>query len=449
LEEGAFGRSGQSLVLLADPVPRPAGRAHPNRRYAGTARKVPDLPLAPSHARVLRTATLACLWAAAAAGQTVPAEPQAGAAPALPDARPGEIAVQLDATGALAARLGQQAPADDAHLCATLTLPGGRQDYLLRFGADPGESVLDPARPGLVLTVAGLDAAAPEQVAPRNGSLQVAIGGQTFFGSTQPGAPFRLELSLLPGQDGGRFVARHLVDRSGQQVIDLAGAWRCAALPAAVATARPDPDPGPVRALASPVPNATTTVAPAPEPPAQAAASAAPDMAIAATPALPAGTAFRHLLTDLDHASPSGAANRPPQQPDRPDVAALPNPSSAFARQTSPGIVPPLPQVAIASPEFSSRRVFIHYRRGSQRGAAVADDLARTLDPQFARTEIRTVDAGPGAPEIRYFFADDAAAAHALARKLGGARSPWHVRSFTTFVPSPLPGTLELWVPER
>ncbi len=429
-------------------------------------------------------AALACLWAG---GHAAPARARDLATP-LPDVRPGEVAVQLDATGAVSARLAQQAPADDTHLCATLILPGGRQDYLLRFGADPAASVLDPARPALVLTVAGLDGAAPAQTGPRDGSVQVAIGGQTFFGSTQPGAPFRLEVSLLPGQDGGRIHARHLTDRSGQQVIDLDGAWRCATTPTAVATAgtpAPDLDPAPAAppstglastspALATPASPAATPIAPAPEPIVTAAgptppaldvpalnvpalnvpasrapAVGAPGPDAPAAPALPPATAFRRLLTDLDQAGPPGGTPPAPPPPALPRVASPPDVPRARVLQAPPGVVPPLPGIAVANPEFSRRRVFIHYRGGSRRGAAVADDLARTLDPQFARTEIRTVAAAPGAAEIRYFFDEDAAAARALSRSLGGAHSPWRVRSFTGFAPSPSPGTLELWVPER
>ena len=432
----------------------------------------PQEPAGVTRARVLRAATaLACLWAVAARGQPLPAQTQPDdPVPALPDARPGEVAVQLDADGALAAHVARQAPADDAHLCATLTLPGGRQDYLLRFGADPGASVLDPTRPGLVLTVAGLDDASSAQAGPRNGSLQVAIGGQTFFGSTQPGAPFRLEVSLLPGQDGGRLRARHLVDRTGQQVIDLDGAWRCAASPTAVATARPSaPDPGlglalPLSAdpattgrayagtaLAGAASPAATPTAPAPEPAVAPAGSTPPDLDAATAPGTPPATAFRHLLTELDRTGQSGGAATAPSVPAMPRAAAPQDMPHAHVLQALSGIAPPppLPGVAAANPEFSRRRVFIHYRGGSRRGALVADDLARTLDPQFARTEIRTVAMTPGMAEVRYFFADDAAAAHALARRLGGAHSPWRVRSLTTFTPSPPPGTLELWVPER
>ncbi len=202
-------------------------------------------------------------------------------------------------------------------------------------------------------------------------------------------------------------------------------------------------------APAAPASPAATAIAPGPEPAVTAAGPTprAPDAP--AAPGLPPATAFRHLLTELDQAGPSGGAAPAPPPPAPPRVAAPQDVPRARVPETLSGVVPPLPSVAVAKPEFSRRRVFIHYRGGSRRGAAVADDLARTLDPQFARTEIRTVAATPGTAEIRYFFDDDAAAARALARSLGGARSPWRVRSFTGFAPSPSPGTLELWVPER
>ncbi len=447
-----------------------------------------------SRARGLGAATaVACLWVAAAGAQPAqdpapPPDAQAAApvAPRVPDGRAGEVAVQLAATGALVAGLARQAPADDAHFCATLALAGGRQDYLLRFGADPEASVLDPARPGLVLTVAGLDDVASGEPGPRDGSIQVAIGGQTFFGSTQPGAPFRLELSLLAGRDGGRFVARHLADRSGRQVIDLAGAWRCAAAPTAVAAAA-ETAPGPggsppadgpsadsanagARAAAlpataepqppAPAPAATnapvpampaTTSAPTVADPAPTAPALAAPVLAAPSPAepLPAGPAFRQLLATLGHAAPSGGGAPVQGAPEPPRVAPPPGPARPVPPTNPAGLAPPPPRVAQPSPEFSSRRVFIHVRAGSRRGAAVADDLARTLDPQFARTEIRAVAATPAVPEVRYSHPEDAAAANALARRLGGPGGPWRVRSFPDLSRGTTPGSLEVWVPER
>ncbi len=425
----------------------------PEPRPARTSRV--RAPRAPAQAWPGCAVVLALAWIVAAGGATpaaaqatqpapaAPAEP-----PAVPDARPGEVALRLAATGGLDAGLSRQWPADDAHLCAALTLAGGRQDYLLRFGADPAASVLDAAHPGLVLTVSGLDDA-PARLAPRTGSVQVAIGGQTFFGSTQPGAPFRLELSVLDDGEGGRFVAHHLADRSGQQVIDLAGAWRCPAAPTAVAAARPaEPAPDSPAALppaaagiadaappaVAPTPAVTPPVAPPPPaalPPVAAVPPPPAPLADApAAPALPPGTAFRELLTNLDHAAPPA----PALSSDAPEAAPVFTP------------VPPLPAVAVASPALSGRKVFIHIRAGSRRGLDVADDLSRTLDPQFAHTEIRTVRVTPGDAEVRFSHPEDAAAAHALARRLGRA---WHVRSFTDMANRTQPGSLEVWVPER
>ena len=128
--------------------------------------------------------------------------------------------------------------------------------------------------------------------------------------------------------------------------------------------------------------------------------------------------------------------------------AGVPGPAGGDTRRDQPRVVP-LPRVAIPIQEFAGRRVFIHYRAGSRRGSDVADDLARTLDPQFARTVIRTVPATPADAQIRFFHAQDAAAAGALARTLGGANSPWHVRAFTNAANGTEPGLLEVWIPER
>jgi hypothetical protein len=47
---------------------------------------------------------------------------------------------------------------------------------------------------------------------------------------------------------------------------------------------------------------------------------------------------------------------------------------------------------------------------------------------------------------VRYFHADDAGAAARLAGRLGRG---WAIQDFRGYEPSPSPGTLEVWVPDR
>ena len=96
-------------------------------------------------------------------------------------------------------------------------------------------------------------------------------------------------------------------------------------------------------------------------------------------------------------------------------------------------------------------RIFIHYQRGSP-GAALANglssNLALTKDP--LEVELRAVDFIVAAPRIRYFYADDADAAAALAGSLdppSNSSSGWQVQDFTHFRPGPDEGTLEVYVP--
>ena len=383
------------------------------------------------------------------------------------------IELSVHASGAVSNAVDVTSPVDDAHLCTAFASPGGGHTYMLRYAASPAASLLDPGSPGLVMTFANPQSAGG-QLAPQDGSIQVAIGGQRFFGSSQPGAAFHLALSLQPDNAGGSFSARHLVDESGRQTIDIAGSWRCATPPAPARNAgqasvvQPTPS---VDASASVAPAvAAEAVPPSVAPPARVA-----DVAPAASPAMPASPA---ALSPPVPVPPVAQQQLPPAAASPPVPAPAVRPASsaqaaAVGRPPAPatsGDAPfrqllatlghdiAVPGPAAIAPEehgdersglFGGRRVFIHYRQDSAAGQTMADHLARQLGPDFAHTEIRTVAATPGSAEIRYFFSADAAAAHALADTLGAAEGRWRVRSFTSYHPSPAPGTLELWVPAR
>jgi len=52
----------------------------------------------------------------------------------------------------------------------------------------------------------------------------------------------------------------------------------------------------------------------------------------------------------------------------------------------------------------------------------------------------------PSQRVVRYYHADDAAAAARLAGRLGRG---WAIQDFRAHEPAPPPGTLEIWLPER
>ncbi|MBL6080810.1 hypothetical protein JMJ56_22605 [Belnapia sp. T18] len=95
-------------------------------------------------------------------------------------------------------------------------------------------------------------------------------------------------------------------------------------------------------------------------------------------------------------------------------------------------------------PPLAASRVFIHQPASATDGAAEA--LARRLDRQgVAVAAIRPVRVTPSAPEIRYFYEADKAAALDLVPILAGLA--WRVRDFSSYAKPPRPGTLEMWLP--
>lgn len=343
------------------------------------------------------------------------------------------IELNMRASGTLSNAVDVTSPVDDAHLCAAFSSLGGIRSYMLRYAASPTTTLLDPSSPALVMTFSNPESVS-NQLASHDGSIQVALGGRRFFGSSQPGAAFQLKLSLQPNNAGGDFSARHLVDESGQQAIDIIGKWQCIPPASEKITVRSsaterNPSSGAdapaARITAAPPPTAPTITQSASFPvslPPVAPSVSAPAAVVSSPPPPTTGNApFRQLLENLGH-----------------DAAVPSNTASVTERHASN-----------RNELFTERRVFIHYRQGSATGQMMADRLARQLFLDFAHTEIRTVSATPGIAEVRYFFLADAAAAHALADTLGSTDGQWQVRSFTNYQPSPMPGTLELWVPAR
>jgi hypothetical protein len=86
-------------------------------------------------------------------------------------------------------------------------------------------------------------------------------------------------------------------------------------------------------------------------------------------------------------------------------------------------------------------------RAGSAAAADAAAGLAAQLrDSGFILADLREVPSTPSQRVVRYFHADDAAAAARLAGRLGRG---WAIQDFRTFEPSPAPQTLEIWLPDR
>jgi hypothetical protein len=121
--------------------------------------------------------------------------------------------------------------------------------------------------------------------------------------------------------------------------------------------------------------------------------------------------------------------------PTRREPAQSPPPSPAPAR-------PPRAEAAGSQP-----RVYVHHRAGSPAATEAASALLGSLrDSGFEASELRATSAVPSQRVVRYFHADDAAAAARLAGRLGRG---WAIQDFRGYEPSPSPGTLEVWMPDR
>jgi hypothetical protein len=142
------------------------------------------------------------------------------------------------------------------------------------------------------------------------------------------------------------------------------------------------------------------------------------------------------------------------------DIAAAQREAAALSRREAappPPIAGPAPTPApIPAPARPTReapasggqpRVFVHHRTGSAAGAEAAAALVAPLrEGGFDVPDVRPVPAVPSQRVVRYFHAEDAAAAARLAGRLGRG---WAIQDFRGYEPSPGPGTLEVWVPDR
>ena len=263
-------------------------------------------------------------------------------APAAPDQPREQLGLSLRITGAVTARVALTAPPDAMHRCVIPDTPGA--EYLLSFGGPPGPALLDPARPGLVIslarhhatTPATRDAATPAERAdaptlaasdsaradasasagePAPGAtIQMSIRGRRFIGIGGMDPEYRLSVALSAGGQRGSFTARHLVDASGSGAVDVAGTWRC---------------PGAASAETPPAPAAPTAEPPAGDPASGSQAGAAVPIPVPAPVIAPLGRATATLTDPPRHGrSHSRRADR--QKPGCTSMATLDGVSAAL-----------------------------------------------------------------------------------------------------------------------
>jgi hypothetical protein len=127
-----------------------------------------------------------------------------------------------------------------------------------------------------------------------------------------------------------------------------------------------------------------------------------------------------------------------------------PSPSSPQADAAAPHPPAPIPltERQLAPPKHSNLAVLVHYHAGSEPAQMEADRLAARLGTAASHADIRPEANVPQQAVIRYFAAEDHAAAHDLGHELGDMGYSWHLENFAQRDPKS-PGTLEVWLPER
>lgn len=135
---------------------------------------------------------------------------------------------------------------------------------------------------------------------------------------------------------------------------------------------------------------------------------------------------------------PPSSPRAPLPQPDPAPVAPM-----ATDDTVSKDAPPPSPPSARA---VVQPRLFVHFRPADRDAAA---DLARRLEARgWTIAALREVDIPIRAPNTRFFYLADAAAAHALADDLSdemGQRA--RARDMRSYSRPPSPGTIEIWLP--
>lgn len=177
-------------------------------------------------------------------------------------------------------------------------------------------------------------------------------------------------------------------------------------------------------------------------------AAATGPLAAASSPTLPGEAA------PPDAAAPPNLAAAPSGP--RMDSSAPPDSSrnngAAFPARSRPGIAEPAVRrssedVASSPAATSDPRVVIHVPAGSEGAEAMSAHLLATLGSRAGSVETRRVAGTPGRPSIRYFYPGDEAVAQRVAGWMAGAGLNWTLQDFSTFLPRPSRGTIEVWLP--
>lgn len=160
--------------------------------------------------------------------------------------------------------------------------------------------------------------------------------------------------------------------------------------------------------------------------------------------------------------APAATAAPPPASAPEPSVAAPPSPPAPLpdaapvvATPAAPSAAPaaaPAPEsdpaASASAPASTDRHVLVHFRRASATAMAVADRVAAQLQTFAGHVDTQATASLPRAPTIRYFHAEDAAAAQNLATTLrGSAGDEWHVQAKLSRRPRQPPGTFDVWLP--
>ncbi len=165
-------------------------------------------------------------------------------------------------------------------------------------------------------------------------------------------------------------------------------------------------------------------------------------------------TAYMGLHAAFDREVQARAVPSVPR-PARPPVAAppAPGPAAQDPQASTPAPAPAPPAQAVPSdpgrstPPVAPSRVVIHVPAGSEGAEAMSAHLRAGLGSRLSAVEARRVAGAPDRPSIRYFHPGDEPAAHQVAAWMADAGLIWTLQDFSTFMPRPSRGTIEVWLP--
>ncbi len=130
-----------------------------------------------------------------------------------------------------------------------------------------------------------------------------------------------------------------------------------------------------------------------------------------------------------------------------------PGPADQDPQASTPAPVLAPPARAVPSdpgrstPPAAPSRVVIHVPSGSEGAEAMSAHLRAGLGSRLNAVEARSVAGTPDRPSIRYFHPSDEPVAHQVAAWMADAGLIWTLQDFSTFLPRPSRGTIEVWLP--